>query len=66
MGKIKGFFKKDIDGGLIVAVLICFPVGVYKLFFQTENRNWSILTGIVFILASTWIIYRLIKNKGKI
>jgi hypothetical protein len=51
LGKIKSFFKKDIDLGLAISVLFTLVLGIYKLFFQTTNRGYSKIFGLILIVS---------------
>jgi Kef-type K+ transport system membrane component KefB len=57
MGKIKLFLKQDSDilrDG--IAVLICLPWGIYKVFFQTTDRINSLIFGSIMIVSSFVVI----------
>ena len=57
MDKIKLFLKQDSDiFRNVVGVLICLPIGIYKVFFQTTHRINSLIYGSVLIISTLVVI----------
>jgi membrane protein DedA with SNARE-associated domain len=56
MGKTKNFLKKDIDLGLVISVPFCLFLGVYKVFFQTDHRVWSLIYGWMIISVFVYVL----------
>ncbi|SMQ80598.1 protein of unknown function [Bacillus sp. OV166] len=57
MRKIKSFFKqdsnllRDVIGGLI-----CLSIGIFKVFYQTDHRIYSLAMGSILIVVSILVI----------
>jgi uncharacterized membrane protein YfcA len=53
-----------IDYSLIVAILITFPLGIYKVFFNEEQQSFPIF-GVLLILGCIYLIYEIFNSKQK-
>ncbi len=55
---------KNLDIRTLILILFTGPIGIYKLFFQTEHRTASIIYGLILIIIALILIISLI-NKLK-
>lgn len=55
---------EKVDLSLVVAILIVFPLGIYKIFYDNQNP-YSVLFGLFLILTSAYLAFDLIKTHKK-
>lgn len=55
---------KKMDLSLIVGILIVFPLGIYKIFYDNQNP-YSVFFGLFLILISIYLTFDLIKTQKK-
>lgn len=55
---------KKVDFGLVVAILIVLPLGIYKLLYNTQNL-YSVFFGVFLILTSAYLAFDLLKTYRK-
>lgn len=54
---------RKFDFSLLVSLLIVFPLGIYKVFFQKEHKLYSMIYGIVLIDISLYLVFDMLKGR---
>ncbi|WML42731.1 hypothetical protein [Neobacillus sp. PS3-40] len=67
MGKIKTFLKRDSDFlRKTVGLVLCLPLGIYKVFFQTTHRVNSLIVGSILMVSSVFVMIEIVSEWKKI
>ncbi|WP_206742709.1 hypothetical protein, partial [Geobacillus sp. T6] len=60
---MRKFDFSKFDLSLIAALLIVFPLGIYKIFFQKEHKLYSMIFGIFLIAICLYQVFEMLKRQ---